>query len=87
MTIAGIALGVLAAIGILIALFSRRKSPPPSNFLDDERISQRRSFTPLASRELSQDFHAGIHKDFKGGFLYPASFVLLVNFTIVALMM
>ncbi|KAG6730640.1 hypothetical protein I3843_01G085700 [Carya illinoinensis] len=64
-TIAGIALGVLAAIGILIALFSRRKSPPPSHFLDEERISQRRSFTPLASRELSKDFHTGIRKDFK----------------------
>ncbi|KAG6730638.1 hypothetical protein I3842_01G090800 [Carya illinoinensis] len=72
-TIAGIALGVLAAIGILIALFSRRKSPPPSHFLDEERISQRRSFTPLASRELSKDFHTGIRKDFKGRLLGEGS--------------
>ncbi|XP_059459225.1 protein STRUBBELIG-RECEPTOR FAMILY 5-like [Corylus avellana] len=63
--IAGIAMGVLVVIGILITLFSRRKSSPSSNFLDEERISQRRSFTPLASQELSQDLRADISKSFK----------------------
>ena len=38
--IVGIALGVLAAVGALIALFSRRKSSPSSHFLDEERSSQ-----------------------------------------------
>ncbi|KAK7832291.1 protein strubbelig-receptor family 5 [Quercus suber] len=53
--IVGIALGVLAAIGALIALFSKRKSSPSSHFLDEERSCQSRSFTPLASQELSKD--------------------------------
>lgn len=70
MAIAGIAMGVLVVIGILITLFSRRKSSPSSNFLDEERISQRRSFTPLASQELSQDLRADISKSFKGSFFF-----------------
>uniref|UniRef100_A0A7N2LPQ7 Uncharacterized protein n=1 Tax=Quercus lobata TaxID=97700 RepID=A0A7N2LPQ7_QUELO len=64
--IVGIALGVLAAIGALIALFSRRKSSPSSHFLDEERSSQSRSFTPLASQELSKDLPTDISNDFKG---------------------
>uniref|UniRef100_A0A2N9J063 Protein kinase domain-containing protein n=1 Tax=Fagus sylvatica TaxID=28930 RepID=A0A2N9J063_FAGSY len=63
--IAGIALGVLAAIGVLIALFSRRKSSPSSHFLEEETSSQTRSFTPLASRELSKDMPADISPDFE----------------------
>lgn len=67
MAITGIALGVLVVIGVLIALFSRRKASPSSDFLDEERLSQRRrSFTPLASQELSQDLRADITKGFKG---------------------
>jgi hypothetical protein len=68
--IAGIAMGVLVVIGVLITLFSRRKSSPSSNFLDEEMISQRRSFTPLASQELSQDLRADITKGFKGFFFF-----------------
>ncbi|KAJ7952087.1 putative Strubbelig receptor [Quillaja saponaria] len=66
--IAGIALGVLAVIVILIAFFSRRSSSPSSHFLDEERFSQNRSFTPLTSQELSKDLHDDIprgYKDFK----------------------
>ncbi|KAL6996074.1 hypothetical protein U1Q18_006210 [Sarracenia purpurea var. burkii] len=63
--IAGIALGVLLALVIIIALLSRRSSTPPSHFLDEERISQRRPFTPLASQELSNDFHSEMRKDFR----------------------
>lgn len=76
MAIAGIALGVLVAIGVLIALFSRRKSSPSSNFLDEERLSQRRSFTPLASQELSQDLRADMSKGFKGSFSLSCNFFL-----------
>ncbi|KAF3959797.1 hypothetical protein CMV_015426 [Castanea mollissima] len=65
-SIARIALGVLAAIGVLIALFSRRKSSPSSHFLDEEISSQSRSFTPLASQELSKDLPTDISNDFKG---------------------
>nr|POE53922.1 protein strubbelig-receptor family 5 [Quercus suber] len=72
--IVGIALGVLAAIGALIALFSKRKSSPSSHFLDEERSCQSRSFTPLASQELSKDLPTGISNDFKGNFLYSAFF-------------
>ncbi|KAK7825558.1 protein strubbelig-receptor family 5 [Quercus suber] len=51
--IVGIALGVLAAIGALIALFSRRKSSPSSHFLDEERSSQRhRSVDSSASIDI-----------------------------------
>ncbi|KAK4587615.1 hypothetical protein RGQ29_018860 [Quercus rubra] len=64
--IAGIALGALAAIGVLIALFSRRKSSPSSHFLDEERSNQSRSFTPLASQELSKNLPTDISNDFKG---------------------
>ena len=66
--IVGIALGVLAAIRALIALFSRRKSSSSSHFLDEERSSQSRSFTPLASQELSEDLPTDISNDFKGKF-------------------
>ena len=66
--IVGIALGVLEAVGALIALFSRRKSSPSSHFLDEERSSQSRSFTPLASQELSKDLPTNISNDFKGKF-------------------
>lgn len=72
MAIAAIALGILALIGFLIALLSRRKSSPSSHFLDEERLSQHRSFTPLASQELPQDLHPNISKDFTGSFLRPA---------------
>ncbi|XP_042497333.1 protein STRUBBELIG-RECEPTOR FAMILY 4-like isoform X2 [Macadamia integrifolia] len=52
LAIGGIVMGVLVAVVILIALFSR-KSSSSSHYLDDEKLSQRRSFTPLVSQELS----------------------------------
>lgn len=63
--IAGVVLGVLVALGIIIALFSRRSSSPPSHFLEEDKLSQRRPFTPLASQELSNDMRTEMHKDFR----------------------
>ncbi|KAF3964672.1 hypothetical protein CMV_011067 [Castanea mollissima] len=42
-----------------------RISSPSSHFLDEERSSQSRSFTPLASQELSKDLPTDISNDFK----------------------
>ncbi|GAU16148.1 hypothetical protein TSUD_297780 [Trifolium subterraneum] len=53
--IAGVTFGVLAVIIIIVALSKRRPSFPSSRFIDEERHSQDRSFTPLASQELSKD--------------------------------
>ncbi|XP_028123245.1 protein STRUBBELIG-RECEPTOR FAMILY 5 isoform X1 [Camellia sinensis] len=63
--ISGIVMGILLVIAIIIALFSRRSSTPPSHFLDEDRVSQRRPFTPLASQELSNDMRSEIQKDFR----------------------
>ncbi|XP_038717431.1 protein STRUBBELIG-RECEPTOR FAMILY 5-like isoform X1 [Tripterygium wilfordii] len=53
--------GSLVVLALLITLFSKRKSTVSSHFLDEERASHRRAFTPLSSQELSvpkdyQDF-------------------------------
>ncbi|XP_061361366.1 protein STRUBBELIG-RECEPTOR FAMILY 5-like [Gastrolobium bilobum] len=68
--IAGIAFGVLAIIIIVIALSKKRSSLrsslPSSHFMDEEKNSQRRSFTPLASQELSKDSGADVSKEYKG---------------------
>ncbi|KAG5538161.1 hypothetical protein RHGRI_025288 [Rhododendron griersonianum] len=65
--IAGIVFGVLLALVLVIALFTRRRSStPPSHFIDEDRVSQRRPFTPLASQELSNDSRSEILKDFRG---------------------
>ncbi|RDX71756.1 Protein STRUBBELIG-RECEPTOR FAMILY 5, partial [Mucuna pruriens] len=64
--IAGIAFGVLAVIIIVIALSKRRSTLPSSHFIDEERRSQRKSFTPLASQQLSKDSGADVTKDYKG---------------------
>ncbi|KAM7476188.1 hypothetical protein LguiB_023431 [Lonicera macranthoides] len=61
--IAGIVLAVLVVIGVIVAIFSRRRSSPPSHFLEEDRLSQRRPFTPLASHELSNELHAESPKD------------------------
>ncbi|KAK2432217.1 STRUBBELIG-receptor family [Trifolium repens] len=53
--IAGVTFGVLAVIIIIVSLSKRRSSLPSSRFIDEERRSQNRSFTPLASQELSKD--------------------------------
>ncbi|XP_057514879.1 protein STRUBBELIG-RECEPTOR FAMILY 5 [Actinidia eriantha] len=64
--IAAIVFSVLLAIAIVIALFSQRSSVPPPHLLDEERVSQRRPFTPLASQELSNDSRYEMQKDFRG---------------------
>lgn len=69
MAIAGIAFGVLAVIIIVVALSKRRSSLPSSHFTDEEKHSQHRSFTPLASQELTKDLVADVSKDYKGDFL------------------
>ncbi|XP_048140135.1 protein STRUBBELIG-RECEPTOR FAMILY 5-like [Rhodamnia argentea] len=65
LTIAGIVMGVLVVLAVLVALFSKRSSSASSHFLDEERASQRRAFTPLSSRELSHDLRAEMHKSFR----------------------
>ncbi|XP_058767406.1 protein STRUBBELIG-RECEPTOR FAMILY 5-like isoform X2 [Vicia villosa] len=54
--IAGIGFAVLIVIILIVALTKRRRSSvPSSHFIDEDRHSQHRSFTPLASQELSKD--------------------------------
>ncbi|KAL3721246.1 hypothetical protein ACJRO7_005973 [Eucalyptus globulus] len=65
LAIAGIVMGVLVVLAVLIALFSKRSSSPSSHFLDEERASQRRAFTPLSSRELTHDLRAETRKSFR----------------------
>ncbi|KAK7389440.1 hypothetical protein VNO78_24479 [Psophocarpus tetragonolobus] len=64
--IAGIAFGVLAVIVIAVALSKRRASTTSSHFIDEERRSQHRSFTSLASQDLSKDSGADVSKDYRG---------------------
>ncbi|KAG5016459.1 hypothetical protein JHK85_022595 [Glycine max] len=64
--IAGIAFGVLAVIIIVVALSKRRSSKTSSHFIDEDRNSQHRSFTPLASQELSKDSGHDVSKDYIG---------------------
>ncbi|KAJ0083977.1 hypothetical protein Patl1_30965 [Pistacia atlantica] len=60
-------LGGLAIVAVLVALVTRKKSSPSSHFLDEERASQRRAFTPLASQELSHDLRSD-SSDYKADF-------------------
>lgn len=61
--IAGIVIGVLVIIALVIALFSRR-SPPPSHYFDDEKLSNDRPYNPFAPPESSDDM-----PNYKGNFL------------------
>ncbi|XP_011072790.1 protein STRUBBELIG-RECEPTOR FAMILY 5 [Sesamum indicum] len=63
--IVGIVLGVLVVLGLLIALFSKRRSPPSSHFLEEDRLSQRRPFAPLSSGQLSNDLDAESRADLR----------------------
>ncbi|KAJ4958667.1 hypothetical protein NE237_025778 [Protea cynaroides] len=56
LAIGGILMGILIALVILMALFSR-KSSSSSHYLDDEKLSHCRPFTPLVSHELSNSRH------------------------------
>ncbi|XP_050223301.1 protein STRUBBELIG-RECEPTOR FAMILY 5 isoform X2 [Mercurialis annua] len=60
-----IVLASVVVVVLLITLFSTRKSTPPSHFLDEERASHRRAFTPLASQELTNDYHGAMRKEFR----------------------
>ncbi|KAG6579708.1 Protein STRUBBELIG-RECEPTOR FAMILY 5, partial [Cucurbita argyrosperma subsp. sororia] len=55
MAIAGIVMGVLAVIAIIIALFSRRS--PPSHFLDEDTNQHSGSLTPRTPHQPSKDLH------------------------------
>ncbi|XP_055829788.1 protein STRUBBELIG-RECEPTOR FAMILY 5-like isoform X2 [Solanum dulcamara] len=65
--IAGILLGVLLLLGVIIALLSRRKrsSSPSSHFLEEDKFSRRQPFTPLSSQELSSGVRANMQEDFR----------------------
>ncbi|RHN58228.1 putative protein kinase RLK-Pelle-LRR-V family [Medicago truncatula] len=63
--IAGIAFGALVVIILIAALFKRKSSYASSRFIDEERRSQHRSFTPLASQELTKDL-GGNDTEYKG---------------------
>lgn len=65
LTVAGVALGVLVVLVIIISVFSRKKYEHSSHFLDEERHSQRKSFS-LGTREQSGD----LHRDFRGNYIY-----------------
>ncbi|KAH0982215.1 hypothetical protein GBA52_009392 [Prunus armeniaca] len=59
LTIAGIALAILLVLAIIIALFSRRRRPSTSHLLDDDRLSQRKSFgASYSSKELSRELNS-----------------------------
>ncbi|XP_044479850.1 protein STRUBBELIG-RECEPTOR FAMILY 5-like isoform X2 [Mangifera indica] len=67
--IAASVLGGLTLVAVLIALFTRKKSSPSSHYFDEERASQGRAFTPLASQELSkhqQSYSIDNTSDFSG---------------------
>ncbi|KAL5554273.1 hypothetical protein UlMin_041674 [Ulmus minor] len=59
LTIAGIALGVLVFLVLIISIFSRRSSSRSTHYFDDERFSQRKSFS-LASQELPKELHSDL---------------------------
>ncbi|KAJ6336550.1 hypothetical protein OIU76_006433 [Salix suchowensis] len=53
LAIALLILASLVVLVLLLLLFSRKRSSPSSNFLDKEKGSRHRTFTPLSSQELS----------------------------------
>lgn len=64
--IAGILIGVLLLLGVIIALLSRKKrSPPSSHFLEENKLSRRQPFAPLPSQELSSVVCANMQEDFR----------------------
>ncbi|MCD7470975.1 hypothetical protein HAX54_011232 [Datura stramonium] len=66
LAIAGILLGVLLLLGVIIALFSRRKrSSPSSHFHEEDKFGQHQPLTPLSSQELSSGVRANMHEDFR----------------------
>ncbi|KAM1274747.1 hypothetical protein FF1_024642 [Malus domestica] len=62
-TIAGIALAVLLLLAIIIALFSRKKRSSTSHLLDDDRLSQRKSFRIYSSKDLSKELTSDYKDD------------------------
>ncbi|XP_065860833.1 protein STRUBBELIG-RECEPTOR FAMILY 5 [Euphorbia lathyris] len=63
--IALIVMASLVVLALLIIIISTRRSSPSSHFLDEERASNRRAFTPLTSQELFHEPDATKHKEFK----------------------
>jgi len=63
--IAGIVIGVLAVIIILLALCKRKSSKPSSHFIDEEKHSQGSS-SFVTSQELPKDSGANVNKESKG---------------------
>ena len=73
LTIAGIALAVLLVLAIIIALFSRRRRSSTSHLLDDDRLSQRKSFgASYSSKELSRELNSSFRN--KGNFFIQKFF-------------
>ncbi|KAI4330219.1 hypothetical protein MLD38_028520 [Melastoma candidum] len=72
-----IILSVLVALALVITLFTKKSSSPSSHFLDEERASQRRQFTPLSSQELTHDMMPAPRKSFKD--LDPASLSVSID--------
>ncbi|CAK8565196.1 unnamed protein product [Lathyrus sativus] len=65
--IAGIVFGVLIVIILIIALCKRRRSfVPSSHFIDEDRRSQHKSFTPIASQELTKGLGYDDSTKYKG---------------------
>ncbi|KAK6915229.1 Leucine-rich repeat-containing N-terminal, plant-type [Dillenia turbinata] len=63
--VAGIGIGILVVLAALVALLARKSKTPSSHYLEDERFSQSRTFTPLASQELSNDRRDDVRMDFR----------------------
>lgn len=62
---------MLVVIILVVALSKRRRSSvPSSHFIDEDRHSQHRSFTPLASQELSKDLGPDDCTEYNGGFFH-----------------
>ncbi|CAH9130100.1 unnamed protein product [Cuscuta epithymum] len=65
MAVAGIIMGVLLLISIIIALISKRSSSTSIHYFEDDKLSQQRPISPLASQELSIDMFPDMHKGFR----------------------
>ncbi|KDP25030.1 hypothetical protein JCGZ_22565 [Jatropha curcas] len=65
LSIALIVLASLVVVALLITLLSTRKSSPSSHFLDEERASHHKGFTPLASQELSNDSYPAMQNVYR----------------------
>ncbi|VFQ92539.1 unnamed protein product [Cuscuta campestris] len=65
MAVAGIIMGVLLFISIIIALFSKRSSPTSIHYFEDDKLSQHGPISPLSSQESSINMFPDMHKGFR----------------------